>query len=43
MTTDVTVERCPYCQFAAEMIRIKDQLIAEMSSRIIYLEARRDR
>ncbi len=34
---------CPYCQYAGQMIRIKDELIAEMSARIIHLEARRDR
>ena len=33
---------CPYCQYAGQMIRIKDELIAEMGARIIYLEARRD-
>lgn len=34
---------CPYYQYAGQIIRIKDELMDEMSARMIYLEARRDR
>jgi hypothetical protein len=39
----VDLSGCPYCKYAGQIIRIKDEMIAEQMARIIYLEARRDR